>query len=115
MGEKMKKTILSIVVFLFIFFSVMRAGYTTMDEKEMFSLEELGNIYLSMEAKELLKYKGKEKPFTMELIPNVGSARAFPRALDVLAVLGSERALDILEKEGDTEYEYYYEQLNKLM
>ncbi|NQS89263.1 DUF3160 domain-containing protein [Patescibacteria group bacterium] len=64
--------------------------------------------------KEILKYKGKGKPFTMEFIPNVGPARAFPRGLDILAVLGSKRALDILEKEGDTQYEYYYEQLNKL-
>ncbi|MEA1963529.1 MAG: DUF3160 domain-containing protein [Candidatus Aerophobetes bacterium] len=61
-----------------------------------------------------LKYKGKGKPFTMEFIPNVGPARAFPRGLDIMAVLKSKKALDILEKEGDTEYEYYYEQLNKL-
>ena len=58
MGEKMKKTILSIAVFLFIFFSVVGAGYTTMDEKEVFSLEGLGNIYLSQEAKELLGQNG---------------------------------------------------------
>ena len=61
-----------------------------------------------------LKYKGKGKPFTMEFIPNVGPARAFPRGLDIMATLKSKRALDILEKEGDTQYEYYYEQLNKL-
>ena len=71
-------------------------------------------VYGIREGKEILKYKDKEKPFTVEFIPNVGPARAFPRALDVLAVLGSKRALDILEKDGDTEYEYYYEQLNKL-
>jgi len=58
MGEKMKKTILSIAVFLFIFFSVVGAGDTTMDKKEMFSLEGLGNIYLSQEAKELLRQNG---------------------------------------------------------
>lgn len=71
-------------------------------------------VYGIRDGKEILKYKGKEKPFTMEFIPNVGPARAFPRGLDILAVLGSKRALDILEKDGDTEYEYYYEQLNKL-
>jgi len=71
-------------------------------------------VYGIRDGKEILKYKGKEKPFTMEFIPNVGPARAFPRALDILAVLGSKRALSILEKDGDTEYEYYYEQLNKL-
>jgi len=58
MGEKMKKTILSIAVFLFIFFSVVGAGYTTMDKKEVFSLEGLGNIHLSQEAKELLRQNG---------------------------------------------------------
>lgn len=64
--------------------------------------------------KEILKYTGKGKPFTMEFIPNVGPARALPRGLDILAVLGSKRALDILEREGDTEYEYYYDQLHNL-
>ena len=64
--------------------------------------------------KERLIYVGKEQPFTMENIPNVGPARAFPRGLDVLAVLGSQRALEILEEEGDTDYEFYYEQLDKL-
>jgi len=39
MGEKMKKTILSIAVFLFIFFSVVGAGYTTTNEENIFSLE----------------------------------------------------------------------------
>ncbi len=61
-----------------------------------------------------LKYTGKDKPFTMENIPNVGQARAFPRGLDVFAVLGSQRALEILQKEGDTEYEGYNEQMNQL-
>ena len=34
-----------------------------------------------------------QKPFTMEVIPVAGPARAFPRGLDVMAVLGSGRAL----------------------
>ena len=59
-------------------------------------------------------YQGDNRPFTMEFIPNVGPARAFPRGLDILAVLGSKRALEILKEEGDTEYEYYYSQLDKL-
>ncbi len=58
MGKKIKKTILSIAVFLFIFFSVVGVGDTTMGEKEMFSLGGLGNIYLSQEAKELLRQNG---------------------------------------------------------
>jgi len=64
--------------------------------------------------KVILRYKGSGQPFTMEVLPNVGPARAFPRGLDILAVLGSQRALEILEEEGDTEYEDYYEQLNRL-
>ena len=34
----------------------------------------------------------------------LGPARCFPRGLDVMAVLGSERAEAILREEGDTEY-----------
>jgi hypothetical protein len=64
--------------------------------------------------KVLLQYTGKGKPFTMETIPVVGPVRAFPRGLDIIAVLGSKRALEILENAGDTEYTEYYEQLNKL-
>jgi len=61
-----------------------------------------------------MTYQGYKRPFTMEFIPNVGPARAFPRGLDILAVLGSKRALEILEKEGDTKYRYYDYQLDKL-
>jgi len=61
-----------------------------------------------------MTYKEGRRPFTMEIIPYVGPVRAFPRGLDILAILGSKRALEILEKEGDTEYEDYYEQLDKL-
>jgi hypothetical protein len=50
----------------------------------------------------------------MEVIPAGGPVRAFPRGLDVLAVLGSKRALAVLEREGDTEYTDYYDQLDKL-
>ncbi len=64
--------------------------------------------------KVILKYTGKGKPFTMEVIPAGGPVRAFPRGLDVMAVLGSQRALEILEGEGDTEYTHYYDQLNML-
>lgn len=63
---------------------------------------------------EILKYKGKGKPFTTELNAKGEPVRAFPRGLDILAVLGSKRALDLLEREGDADYEYYYDQLNKL-
>ncbi len=59
-------------------------------------------------------FTGQGNPFTMEIIPNVGPARAFPRGLDIMAVLGSDKALDVLREEGDTNYKFYYEQLNKL-
>ena len=49
-------------------------------------------------------YVGDGQPFTMEMT-QLGPARCFPRGLDVMAVLGSERAYQILEEEGDTEYE----------
>jgi len=58
-------------------------------------------------------FTGTGKPFTMEYTDG-GPARVFPRGLDVMTVLGSDRALEILENEGDTEYEHYYEQLSML-
>ena len=62
-------------------------------------------------------YVGDGQPFTMKMTAG-GPARAFPRGLDVLAVLGSERAYQILKEEGDTEYEgkdtSYDKQLAKL-
>lgn len=71
-------------------------------------------VYGRKRDKVILKYTGKGNPFTMEVIPAGGPVRAFPRGLDIMAVLGSERALAILEQEGDTEYTDYYDQLNKL-
>jgi hypothetical protein len=70
-------------------------------------------VYGKKDDKIILRYTGKGKPFTMEVIAE-GPVRAFPRGLDVMAVLGSERAIEILEKEGDTEYTYYYDQLDGL-
>ena len=62
-------------------------------------------------------YVGDGQPFTMKMTA-AGPARAFPRGLDVMTVLGSERAYQILEEEGDTEYEgkdtSYDKQLNEL-
>ncbi len=62
----------------------------------------------------VLRYTGQGKPFTLEIVPGAGSVRAFPRGLDIMAVLGSKRALEILQQDGDTEYTEYYDQLNKL-
>jgi hypothetical protein len=62
-------------------------------------------------------YVGDNEPFTMKMT-QAGPARCFPRGLDVMAVLGSERAYQILKDEGDTEYAgkdtSYDKQLNEL-
>jgi len=59
------------------------------------------------------EFTGSGKPFTMEYTDG-GPTRAFPRGLDVMATLGSERALEILDQEGDTAYENYVDQLYTL-
>jgi len=58
-------------------------------------------------------YRGDGQPFTMSP-SQVGPIRGFPRGLDIAAVLGSARALEILTAEGDTDYDRYDEQLAKL-
>jgi hypothetical protein len=58
-------------------------------------------------------YRGAGHPFTL-VMSDGGPIRGFPRGLDVMAVLGSERALEILKAEGDTEYDGYFEQLDSL-
>ncbi len=62
-------------------------------------------------------YTGQDEPFTMKMTV-LGPTRCFPRGLDVMAVLGSERAYDILKADGDTEYQgedtSYDEQLDDL-
>lgn len=55
-------------------------------------------------------YQGTGTPFTI----SAGGNRVFPRALDIPAVLGSERALEIMEAAGDTDYRGYDEQLEQL-
>jgi len=59
-------------------------------------------------------YLGDGKPFTMEYTPG-GPARCFPRGLDVMAVLGSDEALTILERDGDTDYVNYNKSVNDLI
>ncbi len=60
-----------------------------------------------------LPYTGAGEPFTMEMTLG-GPARCFPRGLDVMALLGSKRAGEILEAEGDTDYQGYGEQFAAL-
>ena len=59
-------------------------------------------------------FTGTDEPFTMKRTP-LGPARCLPRGLDVMAVLGSTRALQILTQEGDTAYENYTAQLTSLI
>ncbi|NQT83786.1 DUF3160 domain-containing protein [bacterium] len=59
-------------------------------------------------------YLGSGHPFTMEVTP-AGPMRCFPRGLDVMAVLGSDDALAILERDGDTDYVDYDKALNELV
>ena len=62
-------------------------------------------------------YIGEAESFTMKMT-QLGPQRCFPRGLDVMAVLGSEQAYEILKVEGDTEYAgedtSYNQQLAKL-
>jgi hypothetical protein len=59
-------------------------------------------------------YTGKASPFTL-VMSQAGPIRGFPRALDAMAVLGSDRALNILDREGDTDYTAYDQTLNALL
>ncbi len=58
-------------------------------------------------------YTGRDKPFTL-VITQIGPARGFPRGLDWLAVMGSDRALEIVKEEGDASYDGYEERLKEL-
>ena len=53
-------------------------------------------------------------PFTWVDAGGVPPIRGFPRGLDVMAVLGSRHAEEILEAAGDTDYERYDEKLAEL-
>ena len=53
------------------------------------------------------------KPFTCGF-SGVGWERCYPRGLDVMAILGSDRARAILVEEGDTDYIDYWLRFNEL-
>ncbi len=59
-------------------------------------------------------YLGDGEPFTMVFIDGVGPARGFPRGLDVMSLLGSNRAMEILREGDDTNYRNYTTQYAKL-
>jgi len=56
---------------------------------------------------------GPEQPFTWVNTP-LGPTRGFPRGLDVMAVLGSSRAREILDELKDSNYENYDAQFDAL-
>jgi len=58
-------------------------------------------------------FQGQGKPFTTEPTQG-GPQRVFARGLDVMAVLGSDRALAILKEEGDTAYGNYDKSMTAL-
>jgi hypothetical protein len=60
-------------------------------------------------------YKGeKEKPFTLVISGAGRPIRGFPRGLDTMALLGSERAVYWLDELNDSSYENYSVQYKKL-
>jgi hypothetical protein len=52
-------------------------------------------------------------PFTLGET-GMGPGRCYPRGLDVMAILGSARARDILIEQGDTDYGNYWRRFNEL-
>lgn len=64
---------------------------------------------------EVLDYTGDTdpKPFTCGF-SGVRWARCYPRGLDIMAILGSDRAKAILIEEGDTDYIDYWLRFNEL-
>lgn len=56
---------------------------------------------------------GSERPFTW-VITQAGPARGFPRGLDVMALLGSRRASELLAELKDSNYVNYTTQFNLL-
>jgi len=58
-------------------------------------------------------YSGKGNPFTL-VATDGGPVRGFPRGLDVMAVLGSARAREILRELGDDQYARFEETLAKV-
>ncbi|KPL19641.1 MAG: dTDP-glucose 4,6-dehydratase [candidate division Zixibacteria bacterium SM23_81] len=60
------------------------------------------------------KFTGDNPPFTSCYIPDYGYVRCFPRGLDAMALLGSQRAVELLASLGDSHYEDYEKHLERL-
>ncbi|UCC96264.1 MAG: DUF3160 domain-containing protein [Candidatus Omnitrophota bacterium] len=59
-------------------------------------------------------YLGKDKPFTLVISGAGIPIRGFPRGLDVMALLGSERAKELLSELDDSHYKDYAAQYKRL-
>jgi hypothetical protein len=59
------------------------------------------------------EYTGEGKPFTV-VMSAAGLIRGFPRGLDVMALLGSKRAKELLDELNDSKYKNYEKQFKKL-
>ncbi|WP_457571276.1 DUF3160 domain-containing protein, partial [Desulfovulcanus sp.] len=70
-------------------------------------------IFQNLVYPKVMLYTGNSRPFTW-VMSRRGPIRGFPRGLDIMAVLGSDYAEDIIKEEGDNEYKRYNEQLKKL-
>lgn len=62
------------------------------------------------------EYRGpaNKKPFTHVVTPMGREVRGFPRGLDIMALLGSERAQQIIKNLGDADYSDYQKQFDNL-
>ncbi|MGP8337675.1 MAG: DUF3160 domain-containing protein [Methanosarcinaceae archaeon] len=58
-------------------------------------------------------YEGNQEPFTL-VWGGLGPIRGFPRGLDVMALLGSNRSIELLDRMDDSNYEFYDRQYDEL-
>jgi hypothetical protein len=72
-------------------------------------------IFQQLVFPQVLEYTGVAvtKPFTYGFT-GAGWARCYPRGLDIMAILGSQRAKSILIEQGDTDYVNYQQQFDNL-
>lgn len=59
-------------------------------------------------------YQGDEQPFTLVISGAGRPVRGFPRGLDVMALLGSNRSRELLDEMDDSNYKEYDRQYDQL-
>jgi hypothetical protein len=70
-------------------------------------------IFQNLVPPNVVRPLGPERPFTW-VMTAAGPARGFPRGLDVIALLGSERAVELLDELKDSNYANYSTHFNLL-